>query len=513
VLSVLEKVRSCDPPPAEILVHVDAANSTLECKLRRQFPDVKILTSSTRLGPGGGRHRCLVACNTPYAVSFDDDSYPVDRDFFSHVEPLFLRHPRAAIFGASIWHRCEAERARIQEVVPVATYTGCGYAVRLAAYRQVRGTLSLPVAYGMEETDLSIQLFAAGWQIYEAGLLRVLHDTDSKHHESFEITAGAISNVGLFVFLHFPVVRWGSGFLRVANRIAYSLRKGRFRGVLSGITQIPIICYQNRRFRRPIDWFTLNRYLSLRRTRADEVRATAAIKHHRTYSAMSKVEPLLLRIPRGAMSRVRLLVYRALGMRLGKRNRMEGGGRVRRCSQIAVGDFNSFTQGCWLWPEDTDYDGIRIRIGNSNYFNRNLMIDACGSVEIGDFNMIGPDVYITDSNHQIANGLGPGELPMDKGTVVIGNRCWIGAKAVILRDVDLGDGCVVAAGAVVTRSVAPGQVVAGVPARPIQREHSIQLSAASGNVGDHHNTSDLVRDADLAGSCRRWLGRAVRPGK
>jgi maltose O-acetyltransferase len=166
-------------------------------------------------------------------------------------------------------------------------------------------------------------------------------------------------------------------------------------------------------------------------------------------------------------------------MRLGKRNRMEGGGRVRRCAQIAIGDCNAFTQGYWLWPEDTDFAGIRIRIGNSNYFNRNLMIDSCGSVQIGDFNMIGPDVYITDSNHQTADGLGPGKLPMDKGTVVIGNRCWIGAKAVILKDVHLGDGCIVAAGAVVTRSVGPGQTVAGVPARPILREPSIQLSAAT----------------------------------
>jgi maltose O-acetyltransferase len=192
---------------------------------------------------------------------------------------------------------------------------------------------------------------------------------------------------------------------------------------------------------------------------------------------MIGIEALLLRIPRGAMSRVRLLLYRSLGMRLGKRNRMEGGGRVRRCGQIAIGDYNAFTQGCWLWPEDTDFAGIRIRIGNSNYFNRNLMIDACGSVEIGDFNMIGPDVYITDSNHQTANGLGPGELPMDKGKVVIGNRCWIGAKAVILKDVDLGDGCVVAAGAVVTRSVAPGQVVGGVPARPITPERMSHSTA------------------------------------
>ena len=80
----------------------------------------------------------------------------------------------------------------------------------------------------------------------------------------------------------------------------------------------------------------------------------------------ASIEPWLLRVPRGAMSRLRLLIYRGLGMKQGKRNRMEGGGRVRRCSQISIGVYNAFTQGCWLWPEDTQSAGIRIRIGNSN---------------------------------------------------------------------------------------------------------------------------------------------------
>jgi acetyltransferase-like isoleucine patch superfamily enzyme len=182
---------------------------------------------------------------------------------------------------------------------------------------------------------------------------------------------------------------------------------------------------------------------------------------------MQRIEPWLLRIPRGAMSRLRLLIYRVLGMRQGKKNRMEGGGRVRRCSQIVIGDNNAFTEGCWLWPEDTDLAGIRIRIGSSNYFNRNVMLDACGSIEIGDNNMFGPDVYVTDSNHQFGHGVPPGEQPMDRGSVRIGDGCWIGAKAVILKGARLGDGCVVAAGAVVTRPVEAGQVVAGVPARPI----------------------------------------------
>jgi maltose O-acetyltransferase len=185
------------------------------------------------------------------------------------------------------------------------------------------------------------------------------------------------------------------------------------------------------------------------------------------------LEYLLLTASRGVASRVRLAVYRLLGMKTGARNRMEGQGRVRRCSQIEIGSYNAFTQGCWLWPANQNHKGVRIRIGNRNYFNRNLMIDACGLVEIGNQNMFGPDIYITDSNHTFGSGLTPNEQPMDVGRVKIGNCCWIGAKVVILKDVELGDGCVVGAGAVVTRSVAPGSVVAGVPAQCLPHNRSV----------------------------------------
>jgi maltose O-acetyltransferase len=173
---------------------------------------------------------------------------------------------------------------------------------------------------------------------------------------------------------------------------------------------------------------------------------------------------------------VRVLAYILLGMQMGSRNRFEGGGRVRRCTQIRIGSFNAFTQGCWLWPADepADRQALRIRIGNGNYFNRNVMIDACGYVEIGDDNMFGPDVYITDSNHSFGAVTSPKDLPMQVGRVKIGSRCWIGAKAIILQGAELGDGCVVGAGSVVTRSVRPGEVVAGVPARPLPMKAAAQ---------------------------------------
>ena len=266
VLSALEKIEKCEPRPAETWIHIDVSDGLLERELNRRFPKVGVLTSSVRLGPGGGRHRCLLACSTPYAVSFDDDSYPVDSDFFSSVERLFSEHPKAAVFGASIWHRFEPEKDLTEQLISLPSYIGCGYAIRLIAYRQVRGYLARPVPYGMEECDLSLQLFATGWQIYEAQGLRVFHDTDLKHHQSAEITSGVISNVGLFAFLNYPIIGWGWGLLQVANKVAFCIWMGRVRGIFSGILRIPADCYRYRRYRKPISWKIVKRFLHFSRT-------------------------------------------------------------------------------------------------------------------------------------------------------------------------------------------------------------------------------------------------------
>ena len=183
---------------------------------------------------------------------------------------------------------------------------------------------------------------------------------------------------------------------------------------------------------------------------------------------MRTFEQILTSVPRGIASRLRIAIYVGLGLKIGIRNRLEGGGRFRRFKQISIGSNNAFTQGCWLWPEDSAYDGVRIIVGDGNYFNRGVMIDACGEITIGNENMFGPDVYITDSNHRFGGAIPPRYHPMERGTVRIGNGCWIGAKAIILTNVELGDFCVVGAGAVVTRSVPKFGVVAGVPARSIR---------------------------------------------
>ncbi len=55
------------------------------------------------------------------------------------------------------------------------------------------------------------------------------------------------------------------------------------------------------------------------------------------------------------------------------------------------------------------------------------------------------------------------------GDTVIGNDVWIGAEAMIMPGVRVGNGAVIAARAVVTRSVPAYTVVAGMPARAVRR--------------------------------------------
>jgi glycosyltransferase involved in cell wall biosynthesis len=276
VISVLEKVLACDPQPAEIWVHVDQTDGVLERFLIERFPGVHILSSPGRLGPGGGRHRCLLACGVPYAVSLDDDSWPVDLDFFAAIEPLFSSYPNAAVFGASIWHRAEPERCRSRVVRRVASYVGCGHAMRVAAYRDLRGYLARPMAYAIEESDVGLQLFVRGWQVFSAEELRVYHDTDRTHHEAAEVTASTITNLALLAFLHYPAMDLGRGVAQVANRVAYSVRRGRTRGVASGVRGIVTECYRNRALRAPISHELLMEYLRLRQSEADPITGRGA---------------------------------------------------------------------------------------------------------------------------------------------------------------------------------------------------------------------------------------------
>jgi acetyltransferase-like isoleucine patch superfamily enzyme len=59
-------------------------------------------------------------------------------------------------------------------------------------------------------------------------------------------------------------------------------------------------------------------------------------------------------------------------------------------------------------------------------------------------------------------------FPMEKGPVKIGNDCWIGASAIIMPNVSLGEYCVVAANSYVNKSFPAYSIIGGSPASQIR---------------------------------------------
>lgn len=107
--------------------------------------------------------------------------------------------------------------------------------------------------------------------------------------------------------------------------------------------------------------------------------------------------------------------------------------------------------------------GGSIFIGNGTYLNRNTEVIAARSVTIGRDCKISWDVVIMDTDqHVLDDGTG------DARPVTIGDRVWIGCRALILKGVTIGDDAVIGAGAIVTKDVPPRGVATG-PAATVRR--------------------------------------------
>jgi acetyltransferase-like isoleucine patch superfamily enzyme len=104
-----------------------------------------------------------------------------------------------------------------------------------------------------------------------------------------------------------------------------------------------------------------------------------------------------------------------------------------------------------------------IEIGAHSVVNQKCRLDGRGGITIGSNVSISSEVILLTADHDINSPQFAGrEKP-----VVIGDRVFIGTRAMILPGVTLGEGAVVAAGAVVTKDVAPYTIVGGVPAKPM----------------------------------------------
>lgn len=146
-----------------------------------------------------------------------------------------------------------------------------------------------------------------------------------------------------------------------------------------------------------------------------------------------------------------------------------GQDKVSRGGRVSMGEDCQLGQGAELAPF-----GGSIRVANHVWLGPYVVIYGHGSVEIGEWSMVAMHATILSSNHSV-----PGMdrcMRWEKDVLLptkIGRDVWIGANAVVLGGVTIGDGAVIAAGSVVARDVAPGFVVAGNPAVVVKKRKQV----------------------------------------
>jgi maltose O-acetyltransferase len=125
-----------------------------------------------------------------------------------------------------------------------------------------------------------------------------------------------------------------------------------------------------------------------------------------------------------------------------------------------IGSYTGVQMGCRF------LNGRKVFLGERNVINFGCLFDGRHfSIRTGTNVSIGPEATILTLGHDPRSAT----FADRGGDVEIGDRAWIGYRAIVLPGVTIGEGAVVGAGAVVTRDVEPYAIVAGNPARMVGR--------------------------------------------
>ena len=124
--------------------------------------------------------------------------------------------------------------------------------------------------------------------------------------------------------------------------------------------------------------------------------------------------------------------------------------------------------GCYVEPPlHANWGGRHTHFGDNVYANFNLTLVDDAHIYVGDGTMFAPNVVVSTAAHPIDPTLRAGAYQFNLD-VHIGQNVWIGAGALIMPGVTIGDNSVIGAGSIVTKDIPPNVVAVGNPCRVLR---------------------------------------------
>lgn len=134
---------------------------------------------------------------------------------------------------------------------------------------------------------------------------------------------------------------------------------------------------------------------------------------------------------------------------------------LRGVERMRIGRDCAIYSGAWL---QTEAEGT-LTIGDGTYLGHDVHIHAIDPITIGSGCVLADGVFVATTDHDRHHRA----ATHGTGAITIGDRVFLGQRAVVLGGVSIGDGATIGAGAVVTKAIPAGAVAAGVPALVISK--------------------------------------------
>ena len=130
--------------------------------------------------------------------------------------------------------------------------------------------------------------------------------------------------------------------------------------------------------------------------------------------------------------------------------------------------FAEIGENCYIEPPlHSNWGGKNVHLGKFVYANFNVTFVDDTHIYIGDYTMLAPNVIIATAAHPILPELREKQYQYNL-PVRIGRNCWLGAGAIVLPGVTIGDNTVIGAGSVVTKDIPANVVAVGNPCRVLR---------------------------------------------
>lgn len=124
-----------------------------------------------------------------------------------------------------------------------------------------------------------------------------------------------------------------------------------------------------------------------------------------------------------------------------------------------------YNYGIAIYPTARIWAPWNVEMGAHVAIDDRVNLYSADKIIIGTKVAISREAFICTASHDITKP----NRPLVTAPIKIEDGVWIGARAIILPGVTIGEGAIVAAGAVVTKSVEPWTVVGGNPAMMLKR--------------------------------------------